>query len=438
MGKLLLLLAIFSMAMYSQAQITCDGNIIEAYWGMPLATSTGGPLPCIGSNARLNSLYAAANDSSILIGVGGNIQNGHPLVLFIDSKVGGVQTGNFNRNNAPACLQNLPAGTAFDADFTADYSIIISNNATTSTVDMQLFALAANITIPSTIASIAPSGTVLGAGCSAGMVPSADDFTKGYELKLPRTWLGYNPQTQAVVKYFAVIMNEDGSMMNQFLTPAASTAIGCFGKGVSGAGIQFQQDANINPVAFNPSRSLPIDFIDVKAFQTGATIKVFWTSATEKEMQEYQVERSDDAMQYTVVGQVAARGNNTSQTNYAFTDAQPLLGKSYYRIRATDRNGRSTYSTIVKMQFGRVDNTLTIYPNPVKDQINLQIVGLKPDTYHLQVFNDIGQCMIDRTIVYTGGYGLQQISLLPNMQKGPYRLLLRNKTWFYKQNFLVQ
>ena len=90
------------------------------------------------------------------------------------------------------------------------------------------------------------------------------------------------------------------------------------------------------------------------------------------------------------------------------------------------------------MQYGRVDNTLTIYPNPVKDIINLQITGLKPDQYHLQIFNDLGQCLIEKTIVYSGGYGLQQIPVLPNMLKGPYRLLLRNKTYFYKQNFIVQ
>jgi hypothetical protein len=240
------------------------------------------------------------------------------------------------------------------------------------------------------------------------------------------------------VKFMVMIVGDDGSLSNQFLTHADALATACFGKGTNGTGVQFQNDAAINPVGFNPSQSLPIDFLNVKAFQVGQAIKVYWTSATEKDMLAYQIERSTDALQYSTIGRLSARGNASGQTAYEYADVQPLLGKSFYRVKAVDINGRSTYSAIVKMQFGRVDNTLTIYPNPVVDQINLQIIGLKPDSYRLQVFNDVGQCLIEKTIVYTGGYGLHQIPLLPNMKKGPYRLLLRNRTWFYKQNFLVQ
>jgi hypothetical protein len=250
--------------------------------------------------------------------------------------------------------------------------------------------------------------------------------------------LEYNPLVQANVKFLVMLIADDGTLTNQFLTHADATATNCFGKGMNGVGVQFQNELAINPVEFNPSRSLPIDFLNAKAFQVGSIIKIFWTSAAEKEMLEYKVEKGDDAFTYTTVGTVTAKGTSIGQTNYEFADVQPLLGKSFYRIKALDKNGRSTYSAVMKMQYGRVDNTLTIYPNPVRNIVNLQITGLKPDNYHLEIFNDLGQRLIEKTIVHTGGYGLQQIPLLPNMQKGPYRLLLRNKTYFYKQNFIVQ
>ena len=439
MIKPLLTLLCIICCLCSYAQITCDGNIIDSYWGAPLATSAGGPTPCGSGNARLNSLYATANDSSIFIGVGGVVQSGHQIVLFIDSKTGGWNNASFNRTAAPVYLQDLPTGTTFDANFTADYCLLISNTGTSpSSAAIRLFTLQATNSSLTTIADINATGSIITPGCSVGIAPSATDFSKGYEVSLPRSLLGYLPSAQSAVRFVAMLMEDDGNLTNQFLTHADPTATGCFGKGLNNTGIQFQNEPAINPVEFNPSRSLPINFINVKSFQVGQDIKVFWTSVSEKDMLEYQIERSADALQFSLIGTVAAQGNSASQINYFFTDAHPLLGKDFYRVKAIDRNGRSTYSLVMKMQYGRVDNLLTIYPNPVKDQINLQIIGLKPDTYRLQIFNDLGQCLIEQDIVYAGGYGLQQVPLLPSMRKGPYRLLLHNKAFFYKQHFIVQ
>ena len=438
MNKLLLLFLSALSFTLSTAQITCDGSITESYWGMPLATSAGGPPPCSGNNLRLNAFYAAANDTNILIGVAGIIQSGHHILLFIDSKTGGLNNASFNRVNAPAGLVNLPAGTGFDAGFSADYCLAISNNTTTTATSFHLFSLTGTVGSDYLVGTITSGGTTVAIGCSVGMSPAVADFTKGYEVSLPRTLLGYNPNIQSGVKFFGMLIGDDGSLTNQFFTHADANALNCFGKGTTGNGVQFQSETAINPVEFNPSRSLPIDFLSAKAFQIGPVIKLFWTSAAEKEMQEYSIERSDDAFTYTAIGRVVAKGTSAGQTSYEFADVQPLFGKSFYRIKAIDKNGRSTYSAVMKMQYGRVDNTLTIYPNPVKDLINLQIIGLRPDNYHLEIFNDLGQRLIQKTIIYTGGYGLQQIPVLSNMKKGPYRLLLRNKTYFYKQNFIVQ
>ena len=440
MTKCLLTLFYTICCFFVQAQITCDGNLVDSYWGMPLATSAGGPAPCSSSNnTRLNSLFATANDTSIFIGIGGIAQSGHQLVLFIDSKSGGWNNASFNRTTAPTCLQGLPAGTTFDAGFTADYCLLISTtNSISSTTLFRLFALDAAAGTLTDVADVSATTSTIATGCRVGISPSATDFTKGYELSLPRAMLGYTPTTQSAVRFMAMVLGDDGNLSNQFLTHADATAATCFGKGTNSTGVQFQNEVFINPVEFNPSRSLPINFLNVRSFQIGQDIKIFWTSASEKDMLEYQVERSSDALQYNQIGKVVAQGNSNVQTSYFFTDARPLIGKSFYRVKAIDRNGRSTYSLVMKMQYGHNDNLLTIYPNPVKDQINLQIIGLKPDTYQLEVFNDLGQRLIRQNIVYTGGYGLQQIPLLPNMRKGPYRLLLRNQGYFYKQNFIVQ
>ncbi len=421
---------------FAGAQITFNGNITEGYWGVPLGTSTGGAASCFSMGNSINSLYAAANDNDLQIGLSGDVQDGHHIILFIDSKPGGYSNGDFGRSNAPSGLNNFNSGTRFDAGFLPDYCLVISTRAGHDQFYYNLFllngsaAFGGGLNIALGMATVANPNTTSQYKLSCN--PSSSDFTKGFEIGLPKTALGYEPINQQLVKLMAMTITDAGSIGNQFVTKA-TIGEGCYGSGA----INFAA-ASPNPVQYNPSQSLPIDFLNVYVSQVGQSIKTFWKSASEKEMKEYQVERSEDAIVFTSIGTVAAKGNSTAATDYEFADAQPLIGKNFYRIKAIDKSGRNTYSVIVKINYGRVDNTLTIFPNPVKDQINLQIIGIKPGTYDLEIFNDAGQKLITKKIVYNGGYGLQQIPLLSSMVKGPYRLLLRNKAVFYKQHFIVQ
>ena len=270
MSKLLLLFLTVLAFCVADAQINCDGNINESYWSLPLATSSGGPLPCSGSNLRLNALYAAANDTNIQIGVAGIVQNGHHILLFIDSKTGGMNDASFNRANAPDGLLQLPAGTVFDAGFSADYCLTISNNATTGTTSFHLFPLNGLVNASFLIGDITTGGAAAAMGCNIGAAPAATDFTKGYELSFPRTLLQYNPGTQANVRFMAMIISDDGALTNQFLSHADVSATACFGKGLNGNGVQFQNEAAINPVEFNPSGRCRLILSMQKLFRLGS------------------------------------------------------------------------------------------------------------------------------------------------------------------------
>ncbi|MES2772834.1 MAG: hypothetical protein V4722_01530 [Bacteroidota bacterium] len=434
--RLHFLLSLLLFSLFTGAQITFDGNMAEGYWAIPIGTSAGGAVSCAGLGNTINSLYAAANDTELEIGIGADVQDQHRILLFIDCKPGGFANGNFGRTNAPAGIRFFNSGTSFDAGFLPDYCLVIGTRATHDQFSFDLYTLSGtaafgggpNISLGNATPAIPNTSTQYKLSCN----PSTNDFTKGFEIGLPKTILGYDPTTQQMVKMMVMSITDGGMLSNQFISKA-TIGEGCYGSGA----INFAT-ASPNPVEYNPSQSLPIDFVNVYVAQVGQVIKTFWKSASEKEMKEYQVEKSLDAISFTTIGTVTAKGSSTVATEYDFADLQPSVGKNFYRVKAIDKSGRSTYSVIVKINYGRVDNTLTIFPNPVKDQINLQMVGLKPGTYDLEIFNDAGQKMITKKIVYNGGYGLQQIPLVSNMMKGPYRLLLRNKAVFYKQHFIVQ
>lgn len=64
-----------------------------------------------------------------------------------------------------------------------------------------------------------------------------------------------------------------------------------------------------------------------------STVKVYWQTPSEQNVTSYDVLRSADGNTYTIAGQVAAVGNSSSLSSYFFTDASPLPGINYYKIR---------------------------------------------------------------------------------------------------------
>jgi hypothetical protein len=418
-------------AYHLQAQVVFNGNITEPEWGMPLGTSVGGPTPCFGNGFRLNSLFASANNDNLMFGIGGNVQAGSRILLFIDSKPGGYNNGNFGRSNAPGGLANFNGAIIFDEEFLPDYCLSISPDIAHADYVFQLY------TLSGTKGNGGGPVTELGSANTnaldmIGTNVADNDNTKGFEIGISRNALGFNAAAQQEVKLMAMLISDAGFLDNQFVNPA-SYSDGCFSNGA----VDFRK-ATPDPASYKPDQLLPITFTYFRFVQRNSNIILLWASAIESNLQKYELQHSQDAVVFNKIGEVNAMGTSSGVTNYEFPDRSPQPGKNFYRVKAIDKMGRSAYSPVVKVQYGFVDNTLGIFPNPVKNSINLQLIGLARGTYNLTIYNDAGQRMMAKTIEYNGGYGLQQIPLLPSMTNGPYRLLLSNHAVFFKQNFVVQ
>jgi hypothetical protein len=64
------------------------------------------------------------------------------------------------------------------------------------------------------------------------------------------------------------------------------------------------------------------------------------------------------------------------------------LGVGYYRIESVDNDGRKNYSEIRTLNLKpQTLNSVSIYPNPCKDFVNISCVGMK----EIKLINAIGQ-----------------------------------------------
>ena len=149
---------------------------------------------------------------------------------------------------------------------------------------------------------------------------------------------------------------------------------------------------------------LPLQLLSFNAKEIAGANQLTWQTANEINTADFYIERSNDAIHFTVIGQVAAVGT-TQKGNYSFTDTDPLQGYSYYRLRMADADGRITYSNVVKMNRS-AQSSMSIYPSPAKDIIHV----ITSTSGKLSIFNVAGKLV--RTQVITAGNTTIDISSL--------------------------
>ena len=146
-----------------------------------------------------------------------------------------------------------------------------------------------------------------------------------------------------------------------------------------------------------------------------------WKVENESNLKQYDVEKSVDGNHYATTKTVAA--NNTAISNYSWLDENPSEGYNYYRILSTDKNGKTAYSTVVKVLIGKRKQDISIYPNPVENgTINLQLTNQPAGIYGLRLLNNMGQVMISKQINHAEGSSTETIQLDKYSAHGIYQL----------------
>lgn len=117
---------------------------------------------------------------------------------------------------------------------------------------------------------------------------------------------------------------------------------------------------------------LPVELLSFDAEAKPAHVDVLWSTATERNSAWFDVQRSADGERFIDLGRVGAAGESQGPLDYVFKDMAPLEGISYYRLQQVDRDGQSTLSQVVPVQYRRDPRALELYPNPADANIRVQ------------------------------------------------------------------
>ncbi len=119
---------------------------------------------------------------------------------------------------------------------------------------------------------------------------------------------------------------------------------------------------------------LPVQWASFTAEKKNKSAILLWSTLTEQNSKRFIVERSADGNSFLPLTTVEASGNSNFLKSYSYTDAAPLNGINYYRIRQEDLDGKTILSEVRSLFFDDRYN-VSITPNPASDVINIRIPG---------------------------------------------------------------
>ncbi len=148
-----------------------------------------------------------------------------------------------------------------------------------------------------------------------------------------------------------------------------------------------------------------------------------FTTLTEANSDFIEVQHSLNAIDFTTLEKLIAKGNSTTASHYNFTHANPTNGVNYYRLKMIDKDGKFSLSEIRKIDLSSKKNALVVYPNPVKNgilNIDLGEPVTKQTNYVITT--------IDGKVVQEGVTNARQTSItIKSDFKGTYILKIANR-----------
>jgi hypothetical protein len=186
--------------------------------------------------------------------------------------------------------------------------------------------------------------------------------------------------------------------------------------GADGAIIAWQDSRNISYDIYSSklfsNGTLPVRLLDFKVTSGLDFVTLQWKTDNEQNNRGFEIQRSQDGTNWQKIEFIAA-GSTTAIQNYQWKDYAPLTGKSFYRLKQIDNDGRFEYSKVLSVT-RNPKTTVTVYPNPAKEAIQVNFGRVISDG-KLQLYNSFGQLVLTEVITGQSSIRVKVNSLPPGI-----------------------
>jgi autotransporter-associated beta strand protein len=177
---------------------------------------------------------------------------------------------------------------------------------------------------------------------------------------------------------------------------------------------------------------LPVTFTSLTGSIRNGRAQLSWNIADEHNVDHYQVEESNNGIQFRNLAQVDA----SNRSAYQASDAALNTGANYYRVKAVDIEGKLTYSKIIRLDNNTVDNNIRVYPNPSRGEMTLGL-NIAAGNYQIRMINAVGQTVHQQPLTHEGGSRSLPLAL-PKLNAGIYQVEVRGSVEKYIRSVRIE
>ncbi|MEO5946986.1 MAG: T9SS type A sorting domain-containing protein [Chitinophagaceae bacterium] len=152
-----------------------------------------------------------------------------------------------------------------------------------------------------------------------------------------------------------------------------------------------------------------------------------WKMLENNTVNYFQIERSNDGVQFNVINRIESNRLQSGTVDYSFLDDLPDNGiiKIYYRVRVFENDNKHFLSNIAVQKIKKnLTVGLQVFPNPVKHNMHLTIISSENSKADISVFDNYGKKIGQQAIQLFEGINNIESKLLSDKQPGLYRVIL--------------
>jgi photosystem II stability/assembly factor-like uncharacterized protein len=166
---------------------------------------------------------------------------------------------------------------------------------------------------------------------------------------------------------------------------------------------------------FGSDRILPVKFSQLTGASTNDGNQLFWTAFEQENVKQFEIELSADGKNFKQLSERIYPFGAGVQ-GYKWLHTNPTLSKSYYRLKAYDKDGSTSYSNIVSLGTLSAPRWNYYLSNGTVNLTNTKVAQGK---VVIRVVNTAGQTMAAKEVMHSGG-AFNNYVILPQHSTGVY------------------
>jgi hypothetical protein len=179
--------------------------------------------------------------------------------------------------------------------------------------------------------------------------------------------------------------------------------------------------------------TLPVQLVRFDVLRSSEnTVQISWVTSLETDLHSFEIERSTDGRKWQSLHQIRLQGNSYSTKSYQWTDVRPTQGVNYYRLRTLNLDQTAEYSVVRKVLING-KQIVNVFPNPVKDRLQIQLLNTRSETTNIELLNMQG-ARVMQTRINESSFSLP----VNNLARGLYQLRITRNGLTETQKILLQ